>query len=81
MVAVNYTSMRNNFKSYCDKATDEGETIVVTRKQDKNVVLLSLDRYNEMEKEIENAQYLEKIDKSFEQLQAGNGKKHDLIED
>lgn len=81
MVAVNYTSMRNNFKSYCDKATDEGETIVVTRKQDKNVVLLSLDRYNEMEKEIENAQYLEKLDKSFEQLQAGNGKKHDLIED
>lgn len=81
MVAVNYTSMRNNFKSYCDKATDEGETIVITRKQEKNVVLLSLDRYNEMEKEIENAQYLEKLDKSFEQLQAGKGKKHDLIED
>ncbi|MQN00901.1 MAG: type II toxin-antitoxin system Phd/YefM family antitoxin [Lachnospiraceae bacterium] len=68
--------MRNNFKSYCDKATDEGETIVVTRKQDKNVVILSLDRYNEMEKEIENAKYLERLDKSFEQLQAGKGKRH-----
>ena len=38
MLAVNYTTMRNNLKEYCDKATDNGETIIVTRKGERNVV-------------------------------------------
>ena len=45
MLAVNYTTMRNNLKEYCDKATDNGETIIVTRKEDRNVVLISLEQY------------------------------------
>ena len=51
MLAINYTTMRNNLKEYCDRATDEGETIIVTRKADRNVVILSLEQYNQMEKE------------------------------
>lgn len=50
------------------------------RKADQNVVLISLDRYNEMEKELRNAKYLAKIERSFEQLYAGKGREHDLIE-
>ena len=49
MLAINYTTMRNNLKEYCDRATDEGETIIVTRKADRNVVILSLEQYNQME--------------------------------
>ena len=37
MIAVNYSSARNNFKDYCDKATDDFETIIITRKENKNV--------------------------------------------
>ena len=54
MLAANYTAVRNNLKSYCDMAADQDETIIVTRKNDKNVVMISLDRYNEMEKQIRN---------------------------
>lgn len=61
MLAINYTTMRNNLKEYCDRATDEGETIIVTRKADRNVVILSLEQYNQMEKELRNSRYLEKL--------------------
>ncbi|MBQ9827662.1 MAG: type II toxin-antitoxin system Phd/YefM family antitoxin [Lachnospiraceae bacterium] len=81
MLAANYTTVRNNLKDYCDMATDKGETVIVTRKADRNVVILSLDRYNEMEKQLRNAQYLEKLDRGFEQLEAGKGVVHELIEE
>lgn len=48
MLAVNYSTLRNNLKSYCDQATDDSETIIVTRKNEKNLVLMSLDSYNNL---------------------------------
>ena len=81
MVATNYTAVRNNLKDYCDMATDSGETVIITRKANKNVVLLSLERYNLMEKELRNAQYLAKLDRAFDQLYANKGQEHELIED
>lgn len=81
MLAANYTTVRNKLKEYCDLVSDNDEAIVVTRKQDRNVVILSLDRYNEMEKMIRNAQYSNKLDRAFAQLDAGYGQVHELIED
>lgn len=48
MLAANYTEARNNFKKYCDEVTDNYEQVIITRKGNKNVVLLSLDEYNNM---------------------------------
>ncbi|MBR5345184.1 MAG: type II toxin-antitoxin system Phd/YefM family antitoxin [Clostridia bacterium] len=81
MIAANYTAVRNNLKGYCDMASSNGETVIVTRKANKNVVIMSLDRYNLMEKAIRNAQYLAKLDRAFEQLYAGEGQEHELIEE
>ena len=81
MLAVNYSTIRNNLKDYCDKATDDSETVIVTRKNEKNVVLMSLEQYNSMMKALRNAEYLSKIDRAFNQLESGNGRKHELIED
>ena len=36
MLAINYTSMRNKMKDYFDKVTDDCETVIVTRKGEKN---------------------------------------------
>ena len=80
MVATNYTNVRNNLKEYCDMAYDDGETIIVTRKENKNIVILSLERFNLMEKAIRNSQYLAKLDRAFDQLYAGKGQEHELIE-
>lgn len=71
MLAVNYTTIRNNLKNYCDKATDEKETVIVTRKNEKNVVLMSLETYNNLLKTINNVQYLERLNQSMEQKAKG----------
>lgn len=68
MLAVNYSTIRSKLKDYCDKATDENETIIVTRKDEKNVVLISLEKYNEFIRNIKNTEYLSKIDKAFKQV-------------
>lgn len=80
MLAVNYSTIRNNLKNYCDKATDSQETVIVTRKNEKNVVILSLERYNQLEKAARNAEYLAMIDRSMAQLEDGKGQEHELIE-
>ena len=80
MLAVNYSTIRNNLKDYCDKATDEAETVIVTRKNEKNVVIMSLEQYNSIMKSLRNAEYLTKIDQGIAQLEAGKGQIHELIE-
>lgn len=71
MLAVNYSTIRNKLKDYCDKATDENETVIVTRKQEKNVVILSLEKYNAIMKAARNAEYLDGIDRAIEQVKQG----------
>lgn len=48
MLAVNYTNLRDNLKTYMDKVTDDYETMIVTRKDNKNVVMLSEETYNNL---------------------------------
>lgn len=81
MLAVNYSTIRNNLKTYCDEATDNNETVIVTRKDEKNVVILSLEKYNQMMKAARNAEYLAMIDRGIAQLSSGNGQRHELIEE
>lgn len=71
MLAVNYSTIRSKLKDYCDKATDNHETVIVTRKGEKNVVIMSLEDYNMIMKALRNAEYLAKIEKSIEQLEQG----------
>lgn len=80
MIAVNYSTIRSNLKDYCDQATENNETVIVTRKDEKNVVLISLEQYNAMMKAVRNAEYLAKIDMSIEQLEKGEGRVHEIIE-
>lgn len=72
MLAVNYSTIRSKLKDYCDKATDEGETVIITRKDEKNVVILSLDQYNALMKSARNAEYLLRLDRSMEQIEHGH---------
>ena len=80
MLAVNYSTIRNNLKDYCDKVTDKHETVIVTRKDEKNVVIISLEKYNQLEKAARNAEYLAMIDRGITQLESDHGQEHELIE-
>ena len=70
MIAIKAMEMRDKFKSYCDKVT-AGEIIIVTRKNNDNVVVLSEREYNAMLKAARNADYLTMIDKSMSELARG----------
>lgn len=83
MLAVNYTNLRENMKTYMDKVTDDYETMIVTRKNNKNVVMLSEETYNNL---MENAYLMgnkanyDWLMESKAQLEAGTISAHDLIE-
>ena len=83
MIAVNYTNLRDNLKSYCDKVNDDFETVVVTRKNNRNVVILSEESYNNMLENIyvrsSNTNY-ERLINAKKQIENGLGTIHDLIE-
>lgn len=83
MLAVNYSNLRNNMKSYMDKVTDDYETIIVTRKNTKNIVMISEETYNNM---LENMHLLGNqanynwLMESKRQLEEGNASTRELIE-
>lgn len=79
MLAVNDSMFPEYWNAYCDKVTQEDETVLVTRKGEKNVVLISLEEWNRLQKAARNAEYLTQLDRSFQQLEEGCGVAHGLL--
>lgn len=71
MLAVTTSTVRDNFKEFCDRVVDEEETIIIARKDKKNVVMISADEYNAMVKAMNNAEYMFSLNKSIRQMQEG----------
>ena len=83
MLAVNYTNLRDNMKTYMDKVTVDYETMIVTRKDNKNVVMLSEESYNNLMENIHvmgNKANYDWLMESKAQLEAGKISTHTLIE-
>ncbi len=70
MIAVRSMDVRENFKAFCDKVF-QGETLIIARPKNENVVMLSETEYNEMLKAKRNAEYLAMLDKSIAEAEAG----------
>lgn len=70
MLAVKSMDVRDNFKNLCDLVF-KGETLVISRPKNENVVMLSEQEYNEMVKVKKNAEYLEMLDRSIEEAEKG----------
>ena len=70
MIATKQVDIRANIKKYFDLAFN-GQTVVVSRKENKNVVVISEKEYNDLQKAKRNAEYLAHLDRSFEQLERG----------
>lgn len=83
MLAVNYTNLRDNMKSYMDKVTDDYETMIVTRKDNRNVVMLSEESYNNLMENIYvmgNKNNYDWLMKGKAQLESGQCSVHKLVE-
>jgi antitoxin YefM len=70
MLAVKSMDVRKNFKLLCDKVF-MGETLIVSRPKNENVVMMSESEYNEIMKAKRNAEYLAMLDKSMAEAEAG----------
>lgn len=70
MIAVKSMDVRDNFKSICDRVF-HGETIIISRRRNENVVLLSEKEYNDLTKSKRNAEYISMLDHSMEEAKKG----------
>jgi len=84
MDAVNYSDLRQNLKKYLDSVFNDHEPLIVTRKNNENVIILSIDDFNALKE----TQYLlstknnaDHLQKSINQLRSGQGLTKELIEE
>lgn len=84
MNAINYSELRNNLKAYMDKVYHNHEPAIITRKNNENVVLISLDDYNALVEThylLSTANNAKRLMSSLEKARSGKVFKKDLIEE
>ena len=83
MIALNYSQFRENMKKYLDTVSDDYETLTVTRKDNRNVVVLSEEAYNNLLENVyimSNKANYDWLMESLKQLEEGRAERHELIE-
>ena len=70
MLAVKSMDVRENFKSLCDKVF-KGETVIISRPKNENIVMMSESEYNEIIKLNRYEEYLAMLDKSMAEAEGG----------
>ncbi|MFV0529119.1 MAG: type II toxin-antitoxin system Phd/YefM family antitoxin [Lachnospiraceae bacterium] len=71
MIALKTIDIRNNFKKVSD-LINSGEKVLISRPRNKNLVVISEQEYNELEKSHRNAEYLAKIDAALARVEQGH---------
>lgn len=83
MAYVTFTDLRNNLAKHLDKVEADRTELVVTRQNHDPVVIVSLADWESMKETMyllsspANAEHLRQ---SMDELEAGRGSEHDLIE-
>ena len=84
MEAVNYSDLRRNLKAHMDQVYQDHEPLIITRKDNENLVMISLDDYNSLTE----TQYLlsskrnaEHLMKSIDSARSGKTIEKELIEE
>lgn len=67
MQALNYTNARNNLKSIIEDVCENNEEVIVTTKNNKSVVIISLDEYNAT-----HAKIKQDVQKAIKEIQKGD---------
>lgn len=83
MKVVNYTDLRLNLKKWLDMVVDDVEELIITRKNRKDLVLISLDEYNALKETnyLLSGKNREVLIQSLSESQAGKSSPNDLIEE
>jgi len=84
MEAVSYSDLRKNLKSYLDHVFQDNDPLIVTRKNNENVVMISIDEYNSLIETnylMANEANAKHLMKSIHQLKTKKIKKRELLEE
>lgn len=83
MKVINYTELRLNLRKWLDLVVDDFEELIIKRKNNKDLVLISMDEY----RSLKETQYLlsgknrEHLLKSLEEAKQGKTKEKSLVEE
>ena len=84
MNAITYTDLRQNLKTCMDKVIQDCTPLIITRKNNENVVLISIDEYNSLIETnylLSNEANAEHLKKSIAQHKSGKVKVRKLSAD
>lgn len=83
MKALSYTALRNTLAKTMEKVCEDHEPIVITRKSEGAVVMLSLEDYESLEETtylLRSPKNVKRLFESISQLEKGKGVEKDLDE-
>ena len=83
MNAISYTDLRQNLKTYMDKVVQDNDPLIITRKNNQNVVLISVDEFNSLVETnylLSDETNAEHLKKSITQHKSGKIKPRELFE-
>lgn len=83
MDAVTYTYVRNNFAGTMNRVCDDHAPIIITRQNQKPVVMLSLEDYNAIEETLyllRSPKNAARLIKAMEDLEQGKFFEKELVE-
>ncbi len=83
MKALSYTALRNTLAKTMEKVCEDHEPIVITRKSEGAVVMLSLEDYESLEETtylLRSPKNVKRLFESISQLEEGKGVEKDLDE-
>ena len=84
MQVLNYTDFRKNMKSVLDKTVEDHEIVIISRSNDKDIVLLSLQDYNSWMETMylmRSERNRTRLSDAVERTEKGDFSAHNLIED
>jgi antitoxin YefM len=83
MRAISYTKARNTLASTMKQVCEDHNPIIVTRKNNQAVILMSLEDYESLTETaylMQSPKNAKRLIDSIEDLKAGHGQERDLIE-
>lgn len=83
MKAISYTSVRSNLAKTMEQICDDHEPIVITRKNERSVVMVSLEDYEALEETaylLRSPKNMKRLIASISQLENGQGSERELSE-
>ncbi|MBL1280186.1 MAG: type II toxin-antitoxin system Phd/YefM family antitoxin [Fluviicola sp.] len=83
MRVVNYTDLRVNLKKWMDLVINDVEELIIKRKNNKDLVLISLEEYNSLKETsyLLSGKNRDVLMQSIEEYKKGNSEEHNLIEE